>query len=90
MADCDGLMGWNKWSARHVERGELVMPQGVKVKATHTPEDTAEIREEVIETITAESVWPWVSGQKRREDREEKLKSAVDPETLMERRRWRR
>ena len=90
MAGWGGVMGWDEWSARHVEN-DLVMPRRVKVKAIptsdDTPEATAEAQQEVKETSFVGSIWSWVSGRKRREEREEELKRAK--KALMERRKWR-
>ena len=65
MAGWGGVMGWDEWSARHVEK-EFVRPEGLRVKAN------PKVQEEV-ETCFVGSIWSWVSGRKRREREEERI-----------------
>ena len=74
-------MGWDEWSARHVER-EFVLPQRSRMRANP-------IAQKEVETSFVGSIWSWVSGQKRREREEEELKCAKKAREDPERRRRR-
>ena len=74
MAGWGGVMGWDEWSARHVEK-ELVRPQGLRVKVNPSIGVINPKVQEEVQTSFVGSIWSWVSGRKKRE-REEELKRA--------------